>query len=217
MPIGFWGQAQRIHRRSLAAKTWRKSMRHRIEHEQRSSGSSAVKPSCVSAALESSAYRRETSPLPHSGQNCRLCHFGMLAPQARQTITFVRMRTCQWPGPRSPRAARRGVRSLMRRGSGARLTGALAKPRAKTGRPSHHRGCAPLATRSRIRPCALSPAGRWRSGVGCYRNSALAIAAQASPVVYFAWRVCTIPESGCIAAGGAVAPVPTHQGTALPR
>ena len=39
------------------------------------------------------------SPLPHSGQSCGLCHFGMLAPQARQTITFVRMRTCQWPGP----------------------------------------------------------------------------------------------------------------------
>jgi hypothetical protein len=109
---------------------------------------------------------RQRSPLPHSGQNCRLCHFGMLAPQARQTITFVRMRTCQWPGPRSPRAARRGVRSLMRRGSGARLTGALAKSPAKTGRPSHYRGSAPLATRSRIRPCALSPAGRWRSGGG---------------------------------------------------
>jgi hypothetical protein len=31
MPIGFWGQAQRICRRRLAAKTWRKSMRHRIE------------------------------------------------------------------------------------------------------------------------------------------------------------------------------------------
>jgi hypothetical protein len=61
---------------------------------KRSSGSSAIKPSCVSAALKSSVYRRGTSPLPHSGQNCGLRHLGMLAPQARQTITFVRMRAC---------------------------------------------------------------------------------------------------------------------------